>query len=87
MFGPNNDFPQRVSLRDGHDIASSTLVQDCPDSSVVAFVGHSLVDGRIDLYDDLISRLILVQQLAQSNFAAFSRFFRQETPSSRTKTF
>jgi hypothetical protein len=50
-------------------------------------MGHPLMNRGIYLDNDLISWLILVEQLAQLHFAAFSRFFRQETAGSGTKTF
>jgi hypothetical protein len=78
MLRSDDDLSDSVSLGDTHYITPSPLVKYSADFAMVAPVGHAFVDTRIYLDNNTGSRLILMQQLAQPQFAMLSRSFGQE---------
>jgi len=75
MLRSDDNLFDSVSLGDTYYITPSTLVKYGADFTMVAPVGHAFVDARIYPDDDAGSRLILIKQLAQPQFAMLSGFF------------
>jgi hypothetical protein len=87
MFGSNDNFFKGVSLRDAYNVASSSLVENRTDSSVVSPVRHPLLNARFYLNNNLTPRLILIEQFAETQLTTLSGFFCHETTRTRTISF
>jgi hypothetical protein len=60
MFGSDNNFFNGISLSNAYNVASPSLVNYLADFTVIAFVGHPLMDARVYFNDYGVARLIFV---------------------------
>lgn len=74
MFRSNNNLFHSVPLGNTHNVASPTLVNHCADFSMITFMRHALLDAWIYLDDYVVSRFVLIEQIAETRFAPFSWF-------------
>jgi len=79
MFRSYDDFLNGISLGDAYNIASSSLVENRANSSMISPVRHPFVNTRFYLDDNLAAWSVLIKKLAKTQFASLSGFFRHET--------
>ncbi len=74
VFRADDDFFNRLSLRDAYHIGSALFVGYNANSSMIPSVGHTSVDAWVYLHYHLLARLVLAKDLAEPNFTSGSRF-------------
>lgn len=76
VLGPDYDFFDCVALCHADHVAPTAFVDDGADFSMEAPVRHPLLNAWIYCDDNVASRLVLLQQLAESYLSSFSGFLR-----------
>ena len=79
MLWSDNNFLYSIALCDTYNVAFTTHANNLAYLSVIAPVRHTLLNAWVNFYDYTVSRLVFVEQLAQSYFAPLSRAFSKET--------